>query len=66
MPGAIWKSISWPRCPQWHGLSLGIIDSTTVMGQKRVLIIDSGSSFTLILLLIKAVAVARNTGACCL
>lgn len=45
---------------------LGTIDSTTVKGQKRVLIIGRGSSFTLILLHMKAVAVARNPGACCL
>lgn len=37
-------------CPQWHGLFLGIVYSTTVMVQKRFLIINSSSSFALILL----------------
>ena len=36
-------------CPQWHGLFLGIIYSTTVMVQKTFLIINSSSSFALIL-----------------
>lgn len=52
--------------PQWHGLFLGIVHSSPVIVQKRFLVINSSSLFTLILIHIKSVAAARNTRACCL